>query len=423
MEEETWMRARDKTVLSSRAESCIRSAILLLLLLPCLFILLIISQPNPTSAAASDLVEDFQSALDAFQKQYGFPGATAAYVLQDGTIGVAATGFADIEAGTPMTAQSRMLSASIGKTFVGATVIALAREGILDLDIPVSRWLGDRQWFSRLPNHDAITLRHLLTHSSGLPDHVHLDNFANEVSRKWRENDNTFPPESLIWFILDLPPLFEAGKGWAYTDTGYILIGLVIEKAAGRSYYDEIKERFLTPLGLTLTAPADSRFLTGLAAGYMAADNAFGFPRKTTTADGAMVWHPGLEWTGGGLVSNSRDLALWGTALFGGNAMSGPYLDELLNSVPISPDTSDIQYGAGVGIYRTGPFGPVYGHGGWIPGYSSSLRYYVDHGIAIAFQINTDIGIVDDSTPVMREMEARLAEIVISATRGMNNGR
>ncbi len=103
--------------------------------------------------------------------------------------------------------------------------------------------------------------------------------------------------------------------------------------------------------------------------------------------------------------------------------MSGSYLDKLLNSVPISPDTPDIQYGAGVGIYRTGPFGPVYGHGGWIPGYSSSLRYYPDHGIAIAFQINTDIGIVDDTTPVMREMEARLAEIVISATRGLNNGR
>jgi D-alanyl-D-alanine carboxypeptidase len=94
-----------------------------------------------------------------------------------------------------------------------------------------------------------------------------------------------------------------------------------------------------------------------------------------------------------------------------------------LNSVPTNPDTPDIQYGAGVGFYRTGPFGPVYGHGGWIPGYSSSLRYYPDHGIAIAFQINTDIGIVDDRTPVMREMEARLAEIVISANRDLNNER
>jgi len=187
MEEETRMRARGKTVLSSCAEYCIHTVILLLLRLPCLFFLLIISQPNPNTVAASDLAEKFQSALNAFQKQYGFPGATDAYVLQDGTACVAATGVADIEAGTPMTVQSRMLSASLGKTFVGATAVALAREGILDLDIPVSRWLEDRQWFTRLPNHDAITLRHLLTHSSGLPDHVHLDSFANEVSRKWRD--------------------------------------------------------------------------------------------------------------------------------------------------------------------------------------------------------------------------------------------
>ena len=94
---------------------------------------------NPSTVETSELEKDFQSALDAFQKEYGFPGATAAFVLQDSTSGVAATGIADVEAGTPMKAESRMLSASIGKTFVGATAVALAREGVLDLDIPMSR--------------------------------------------------------------------------------------------------------------------------------------------------------------------------------------------------------------------------------------------------------------------------------------------
>lgn len=75
---------------------------------------------------------------------------------------------------------------------------------------------------------------------------------------------------------------------------------------------------------------------------------------------------------------------------------------------------------AGVAIYRSGAFGNVYGHGGWIPGYCSSLRYYPDYGISIAFQINTDIGIVDFSTPSIREMEIRLAEIVISGNGGIN---
>ncbi len=287
--------------------------------------------------------------------------------------------------------------------------------------MPISRWLGDRPWFSRLPNHAAITLRHLLTHSSGLPDHVHLQSFAAEVTRRWRVEGNPFTPEELIGFVLDLPPLFEAGRGWAYTDTGYILIGLVIEQVTGRNCYAEIDARFLSPLGLTLTAPADRRALPGLAAGYMAEDNAFRLPRKTITANGELAWHPGFEWTGGGLVSNSRDLALWGSVLFGGRAMPGPYLDELLKSVPINPDAHDIQYGAGVGVHRTSPFGPVYGHGGWIPGYSSSLRYYPIHGVAIVFQINSDIGIADDSTPVIGEMEAGLASIVLPAVSGKNH--
>ncbi len=385
-----------------------------------LYSLMIIYPPVAEAAATSEYMDGFQAALDAFQKKYDFPGATAAYVLKDGTTHVAATGLADKEAGKPMAVDSRMLAASIGKSFVGATAVALAQEHVLDLDVPLSRWLGDRSWFVRLPNHKTITLRHLLTHQSGLADHVHLKPFAAEVSRRWRNKHNPFTPEELVGFVLDRPPLFEAGKAWSYTDTGYILMGLVIEAATGRTYYEEIKERFLTPLDLTLTAPSDRRMLSGLAAGYMGIENAFGFPRKTIQADGMMVWHPGFEWTGGGLVSNSRDLAKWGASLFGGNAMPGNYLAELLRAVPISPDDSNVYYGAGVGIYKSGSFGPVYGHGGWIPGYSSSLRYYPDHEVTVAFQINTDIGIVDDTTAVVSEMEERLAQIAISANHAVH---
>lgn len=382
-----------------------------------LALLLIAAGLYPSFAATSDLPEDFQAALDALQQEYGFPGATAAYVLRDGTTAVAATGLADVEAGTPMTVESRMLSASIGKTFVGATVVALAHEGALELDVPVARWLGDRQWFERLPNGDVMTLRHLLNHSSGLPDHVHLDNFVNALAHQSQHTQDLLSPEELIGFILDMPALFEIGTSWSYTDTGYILIGLVIEEVTGRSYYEEIRERFLTPLDLLLTTPSDQRLLTGIAAGYMGAENSFGFPQKTLQADGSMIWHPGFEWTGGGLVSNSGDLARWGALLFGGNAMAGDYLTELLRGIPVSPEDSDIYYGSGVAIYRSGPFGPVYGHGGWIPGYSSSLRHYPDHGVTIAFQINTDIGIVDDSTAVISEMEKKLAEMVIIGKR------
>lgn len=373
------------------------------------------AQTVPGKSTDISLESEFQETLHALQREYGFPGATAAYVLPDGAAGAVATGLADAEADTPMTPESRMLAASIGKTFVGATAAALALEDKLDLDVPGSRWLDRHAWFQRLPNHEVITPRHLLTHTSGLPDHVHMERFAAEFSRKWTADKNPFPPETLVHFVLDTEPLFEPGEGWAYSDTGYILAGLVLEQAGEKKYYKQVEERFLKPLGLSATSPADRRLLPGLVPGYVTPSNPFGLPRKTTAPDGTLVWHPGLEWTGGGWVTNSRDLARWGWALFSGKAMKREYLAQLLDSVPVNSDSPQVQYGLGVGVYLTGPFGPVYGHGGWIPGYCSSLRYYADHGVAVAFQVNTDIGIADGDTPVMREMEHRLADTVISA--------
>lgn len=351
----------------------------------------------------------FQAELDRVRLQFGFPGMTAAYVLTDGTSGTAASGLADVETRVPMTDHSCMLAASIGKSFVGALSIALAQEGRLALDEPVSRWLGRYDWFARLPNHEAITLRHLLMHSAGLPDHVHMASFADALASTRQSPDNPFPPERLVEFVLDEPALFPAGQGWAYSDTGYILAGLVVEAAAGRAYFDEVRERFLIPLALANTSPAARRDLDGLAAGYMRPENPFRFPFKTLDAQGHLQWHPAVEWTGGGLVSTSRDLARWGAALFTGQVMTGDYLFELLRAV--DTDSTDIQYGAGVAIHSSDRFGPVYGHAGWIPGYISSLRHYPENGVTIAFQINTDIGIIDNDNDALGIIEERLIQV------------
>ena len=353
----------------------------------------------------------FQAETDRVREEFGVPGMTAAYVLADGTVGTAASGLADVEANVPMTDNTRMLSASIGKSFLGALCIALASEGRLDLDEPVSHWIGTFNWFQRLPNHDSITLRHLLTHSAGIPDHVHMDTFAEAFSKAWQQTGNPFPPGCLVDFILDKPALFPAGHGWAYSDTGYILAGLIIEAVTGRPCFEQIQEQFLTPLRLLDTFSADHRDLDKLAPGYMRPGNLFGLPVKTLDPDGRLHWHPAVEWTGGGLVSTSRDLARWGAALFAGEAITGDYLSELLNAVAVDSNLSDITYGTGVAVYSSGPFGSVYGHAGWIPGYVSSLRHYPEHGVTIAFQINTDIGIIDSDEDVLKTIENRLIQV------------
>jgi D-alanyl-D-alanine carboxypeptidase len=377
--------------------------------------LLLIAAPCGVAfAGPAALDAKFQAELDALRAEYKFPGATAAYVLPNGDAGVVATGLSDVEAGTPMTVRSRMLPASIGKSFVAATVLALANEGVLGLDDPISKWLGDKPWFKRLPNADAITLRQLLTHRSGLPDHVGTEAFVRDVAKRWSEPGNPFPPEALIAYVLDKPALFKPGEGYAYSDTGYILVGLIIEKATGHTYYDEVTRRFLKPLHLTLTGPS-SRNMPGLAAGYMPKENPFGLPTKTTSAPGVMTYNPVEEWTGGGLVSNSLDLANWAKALYEGHAMAGPYLDALLRATPRKGGDPAHGYGLGVFVDAT-PLGTTYGHGGWIPGYASDMIYYKDYRVAIAVQINTDGGIVDNpkASAAIRE---RLSKVVLDWVR------
>lgn len=368
--------------------------------------------PGPAAGGETGLAARLQDALDGFRESHGFPGATAAIALPDGTIVTAATGLADVEAGRPMTPGTRMLAANIGKTFVAATVLSLETDGLLSRDDRLADHLGARPWFGALPNAPDITLRHLLHHSAGLPDHPHLPAFQQAAAARIAAGAPAFAPEELLGFVTGQDPLFPAGTGWAYSDTGYVLLGLVIEEVTGRDYYDVVRDRVLAPLGLSDTIPSDRPDLPGLAVGYTIPDNPFGLPVRTADARGRLVWDPGVEWTGGGFAATSADLARWGHALFGGQAMAAPYLDRLLDGVPVAPG---IRYGAGVAIYDDTPLGPVYGHGGWIPAYVSSLRHYADHGITVAFQINSDAGVVDDSSDHVAVMEAALARLAIGA--------
>lgn len=352
--------------------------------------------------------------LEDFHDRYGFPGATAAIALADGTVVTAAVGLADVENARAMTADTPMLAASIGKTFVAATVLSLETEGFLLRADRVSEHLGQRSWFAALPNAETMTIDQLLHHTAGIPDHVHLATFQ----QAWADlamGEDRFNPEDLVRFISGLDPHFEPGTVWAYSDTGYVLLGLVIEEATGTRWHEAVRARFLGPLGLTQTTPSDRPDLPGLAVGYVAPDNPFGMPARTADAEGRLLWNPAVESAGGGFASTSGDLARWGHLLFGGAAMAEPYVERLLEGIPVDPEAPGIRYGAGVAIYEDTPRGSVWGHGGWIPAYVSSLRHYADHGVTVAFQINTDVGVVDDSSDLVAALEAALADLAIGS--------
>jgi D-alanyl-D-alanine carboxypeptidase len=373
------------------------------------------------SAAREPRVEPlptrFQAELDRLRQEHDLPGVTAAYLLPDGAPSVFSSGSADRDQGLPATVETRMLSGSTGKTFVAALALALQTEGKLDLDDPLGKWLEDEPWVARLPNADAITVRMLLNHSSGLADHVYSDAFAAAITSL--EPDRFFTPAELIGFILDAKPLFPVGEGYSYSDTNYILAGLVLERAGGAPYYEQIQSRFLYPLGLALTAPSPGRIHPGLAQGYLSPDSGLAGLGDTTLDRGVLRFDPGSEWTGGGLVTSPRDLVTWVSALYGGRALGAPAVEEMLTSVaPGSGEGERSGYGLGVYIWK-GEDGLEYGHGGWFPGYRTSMAFYPEHGVAVAVQTNGDRVTGENVNAIRRA----LARLVLSDPEGRRGGR
>lgn len=353
-----------------------------------------------------DSSEYITRSVEEVRERFPFPGISCGYLISNQPLKTFSYGYADREANTKMAPSSRLLAASIGKTFVAATVIELAHKGFFKLDDKISNFLSDYDWFSRLANHEAITLRHLLTHTSGLSDHVYTEKFQQWITAG---NDN-LRPESLLSCVLDLEPQFQAGRGFAYTDTGYILLGLIIERALTCTYDEYLTNRFLKRLKLNSTSASNQKSLPGLVAGYTNKDNPFKLPLKVVNADGTLVWNPISEWTGGGIISTASDLATWAKLLYEGHAMEFDYLADLLRYPPTVSNVPFTHYGAGTVIITESPLGKIYGHYGIIPGYASSMRYYPEYALAIAFQVNTD----EEASKFIPELERCIAENVIS---------
>lgn len=371
-----------------------------------LFLVIACVKPHEGTSTTEN---SLKAELNAIITEYNFPGMTAAIV--DGErVQSAAVGFANAEAEQPMTENTKMLAASIGKTFVAATALKLDNEGILDIDDPISNWLSDEPWFGQLPNHNLITIRHLLQHTSGLSDHVHSPAFAEMGLERAAE----IGPEGLIALVLNDDPLFAPGESWSYTDTGYLVLGLVIERALDQSYDENVKSTFLESLNLDHTGPSDVTSINGLARGYVSPVSGLGLPPFTTNDEGEMVWDPSVEWTGGGLYSTSLDLARWGQAYLTGDLLGIETLNEMTDRVPASADDPSSYYGLGIAMRLDPNLGEVRGHRGWIPGYVSSLQHYPELGVTVAFQINTDIGIIDADTNVILDVEMRLLEVAVS---------
>jgi D-alanyl-D-alanine carboxypeptidase len=282
-------------------------------------------------------------------------------------------GFSDVDTQTGFAPQTHVRVASITKTFVAATILKLVAEGKVDLDAPIETYLPGRIRGQGIDG-NAITVRQLLRHQSGLPEYY---------------DEDTPPPaqplaaDQLLDMALTRPAQFAPGTAMKYTNTNYIAAGLLIEKVTGRPAAEEITWRIIMPLGLFQTyfpAPGDTGLRQPFAHGYELVDD-----RRTDVTD----FNASAAGMAGSLVSTNEDTSAFITALLAGRVVPPAELEEMMQTVPM-PD-SDGLFDYGLGLTKVSmPCGvTVWGHGGDIEGYHSMMVKPID-GPALSITLTQD---------------------------------
>jgi D-alanyl-D-alanine carboxypeptidase len=319
--------------------------------------------PAPAHALAPPGCGDHAATTRALHRVTGVDGLTGAAVrIDDPRCGTwtAASGTADRRTGRPMPADPRVRVGSITKTFTAVTVLQLAAQGRVSLDAPVARYLPG---LIDANGHDGrkITVRSLLRHTSGLPDH--MDSFQSTDEFRFRH----FEPEELVRRALRLP---DPGEGWHYSTTNYVVAGLVVEKVTGHRLEDEVERRIIRPLGLRGTYwPGDETWIRGPhPRGYVLTGQG-GTVRWADSTD----MNTTVAWAGGALISTPRDVNAFYGALLDGRLLPARTLAEMERTVPTAPDRTWPGAAYGLGLIRT-PLscgGAWWGHAGDIDGFTT----------------------------------------------------
>jgi D-alanyl-D-alanine carboxypeptidase len=306
----------------------------------------------------------------------GIPGV-AVYVRNKGRTTVVTRGYDDVAAKRPMSVEDRFRVGSVTKSFVATVVLQLVAEGKLSLDDTVEQWLP-----GLVPNGSAITIRELLSHRSGLFDYVgDRAILAPYVSGHL---DHVWTPLQIVRMATKHKPLFAPGADGkqSYSNTGYVLLGLVIEKATGHSLAEELNARIFRPLRLEHTSfPASPTIAGRHAHGYTKAVG-------PTTVDITEI-SPSLFGAAGGVVSTPADVARFYRALLQGRLVSKRLVSEMKAREGRALGHADLLYG--LGLYRQ-PLrcSFVWGHNGDVPGFDTNAFSSGDGAHQIVVMVNTD---------------------------------
>ena len=313
---------------------------------------------------SGETVQKLRQIIEKTRSDYKLPGVIAGVWIPGTGEWVHASGTADAATGRPVTISDKMRIASITKTFTATVVLQLIEEGKLTLDTTLDKFAP------YAPLADKITVRQLLNHTSGLFTYS-AGTFTNTLLK---DPKTVWTPRQLVELGISQPATNAPGERHSYSNTNYILLGMIIEQLTGEKVEDQVKKRILSPLGMNASSFPSTGATTmqpPFSHGYWPSDG-----RDITDID------PSSHWTSGAIISNVFDLRVWGEALGRGRLLSAKMQRERLHWAP-NPHDRNKYYG--LGIMR---FGEFLGHDGAMPGYESLVYYLPSRKATIVVLMN-----------------------------------
>jgi len=327
-----------------------------------------VAQAQPAPGLTGEIAEEIDAVVTETLEETGVPSATVAVVHEGAIVWTEAYGLARLDPPTPATTAMRYPIGSISKQFTAAAVVLLAAEGKLGLDDPVARFFPD------LTGADRITLRQLLSHTSGIRDYWPQD----FVPATMREPITT---EELIDRWARQPLDFEPGSKYQYSNTGYAIAGAIVEKVSGKPLMVFLREQIFVPLGMDSVLDIDQ--------GELTPDDATGY-RRFALGPPRPAPDEGEGWlfAAGPLAMTAADLAKWNLAWIEGDVPGPAVFHELAREVVLTSGVGT-GYGLGVGVALEGDR-RVVRHGGEVSGFVATNRIYPEERAAIVVLTNQD---------------------------------
>jgi D-alanyl-D-alanine carboxypeptidase len=328
----------------------------------------------------------------AFEKSFrdsGAPGAIAAIRTPQGTW-VSTRGVADLSSGEPMRAEMHHRIGSVTKTFTATLLLQAEAEGLLSLDDTID------QYVKGVPNGDEITLRQMANMTSGIADYSVNEQFMDAV---FSHPERVWTPQEVVRIGIEDSPIFDPGTDGYYSNTNYILLGLVLEQVTGKPLERLYSKQIIKPLHLKETSFPDAEDSS------IPEPHAQGYTLQSQNAEplNATDWNPSWGWAAGGMISTADDMLLYGRALGTGKGLLPPKQQaERLDSFILNDIFNGLAY-YGLGLtYDRGWIG----HGGDIPGYNTQLFYHPDLDATVVVEVNSDIaagGNCPEGVPTLKD--------------------